>query len=340
MPYHGYSLSVGGDDGSSDTRSFGILASASTLADATIVPEEEWVKVGSPVWRPSWPAFELIVPSFGNDMVSMPPAADGPTDLLFFEGDGWTKSVKDLVLAVGLLGFAFFGWLRLADYARMFIVVMMFVYIFFSIDYGIYRAHLRNSIFLAFSNVTIAVVGFLGCYYEQYFLHFLVLNAAISALDGVVDLCLSPSIPGSGVPIGDNLIVSTLIVIGAIIIITARWIAINKSTLLVANDRAIYDALWQCEMQNDAGVNSVKHLGEVIRMLGLDVTDDQTCSSSMHQVIIICPRHIVSVRTPCRSSMHQVIITGPTHIASCRPLRIPLLLAALMMTFTFFESRR
>jgi hypothetical protein len=96
-------------------------------------------------------------------------------------------------------------------------------------------------------------------------------------------MTLPYSLVGSNIDIGirlKHLVVSLLF---GIAMVVSRYIVINRSHRLVALDRAKYDALWQSELDSEDGFSSIVHLASVVRMLGLDVTDEMTYNSPMHQ---------------------------------------------------------
>jgi hypothetical protein len=65
-------------------------------------------------------------------------------------------------------------------------------------------------------------------------------------------------------------VVSPILFFFMIIVFIMRWHALRRSRKLVQNDSERYGKLWEAEMQNDQGKDTIPHLESVIKMIGIE----------------------------------------------------------------------
>jgi hypothetical protein len=129
----------------------------------------------------------------------------------------------------------------------------------------------------------LALLPIIGCIKQRHLHTTWAAVVLVCIVDSAVDMTLPYSLAGSNVDIGIRLKHLVVLLLSGFAVIVSRYIVINRSHSLVSIDRAKYDALWQSELESEDGYSSIIHLASVVRMLGLDVTDEKTYNSPMHQ---------------------------------------------------------
>lgn len=240
VPFQGFTLSLRSESGRGDTSSFLVSASEYEGDDSLALPESDWTTVGMPTWSGKWSSWEArfaFSKENGNARVSIAQTPE-PRVLYFYPGTQYLfRPIMQALTGIGCIFWAFFGFLKLAHWAWASLTVALFFAAIAQFGYAFERAHYRQSIALGIIEVCIAFLPIVGCFFQKYLIHTMVAFVFAAIVDSCIDLTRPYSLPGSNIDIGIHLKNMFEISFFLITTVIARYIAINRSTLLVANDK-------------------------------------------------------------------------------------------------------
>lgn len=317
-PFSGWALHY--PKGGADTSNFAVFASnySGARGDASLsmdhVPEDSWELIGTPQWyantsKESPGALQaLVVGDIDLKLVDMPAE------------DGWTifePMIRSYALMPGIVldantprqkrdfhsgipsnifgyGVSFFlfslsGILGRVSFARSGIIVGLVMACAFSFAYAVSflhrsdNSHARRAIgLLYFLESPLLFSAFL---WRRHAKIFLVMGVAVSVT--IWSIWCAPIHQ----EIGSREIDFITGPWHAIFIITlyvfsylGRYLAQQYAKKLVQKDKEMYEELWAHEVEKDEDHCSLKHLAEVVKMLGLDQADERHLTANVPQM--------------------------------------------------------
>lgn len=285
--YQGYTLSLGTDSEKIDTSSFLVRASKSAPEDPLALAESDWTIVGMPTWSGEWGSLESRF-SFskvnGNARVSFRQFSSPGTDkiLYFYSGTQYLfRPVMLVLMGAGCILWAFFGFLKLANWAWGSLTLSVFMTAIAQIGYAFERAYYRQNMALGVTEVLLALLPVAGCCFQKYLLRVIFAFVLVATIDSILDLTGPHSLPGSNIDVGIHL--KSVFEIMAFITATliARTVAVNRSKHLVANDRVSANSKYS--LISVARCTSkklkIKHMHHIVSCLIRSVVEGESATS-------------------------------------------------------------
>lgn len=266
------------DGGSLNTSNFVIHGSNfdgagrwdSTEADPA-VPDSEWVELARPGWihsQSSWISNRNFNGKLDYDKNTM----------IFFEpvmfSDVALTDIRQTIspffmYGMCLLNFALFGFLKMPQHGTKVMVFFLVLLVYASVlPIPMVSAHEQAQAFFAISKP--AVLMMMAFKNPQSLVFVSLMSCALLSLCQVVyysaiRLSFGPQFLNMGVPWLGLVIMVYMISMEFAKRMTRIW-----GNYIVKGDMERYDLLWKAEVEKDTGQLTLKHLSEVVKMLGLD----------------------------------------------------------------------